>query len=212
MAGERFGGAAETPGTPLHRTDEGSEYLRRRIERPARIGQYVLAMLGAVTAVAGAALWFTDRSLLGLAFAAFGLVLAALGGVQFLIIRRDREHWPDQVLLWDGGVELILHNGEVRGVGWEDADLALNLVSRRAPAPADREYLLVWMAEGKIPSAEITAEGFDRLQRVAVENHLMVTQPRASRRPDGTKWVEIRASPAGRPVERTAAPGEATAP
>lgn len=211
-AGASVSGATETGGTPLHRSDPGAELLRRRIERPARLGQYVLATLGAVTAAAGATLWFTDRSPLGLAFTAFGLVLAALGGLQFLLLRRDREHWPDQVVLWDRGVELILHNGEVRGAGWDDPDLALNLIARAAPEPAGREYLLVWMAEGKIPSAELTADGFDHLRRAAEREHLLVTEPHPLRRPGGLQWVEIRASTAGRPVDRASRSGEATAP
>ncbi len=205
-------GAAEQGGVSLLRNDAGAELLRRRVERPARIGLLVLGTLGAVTTAAGLALWLTDRSLLGLAFAAFGLVLVALGGLQLLFLRRDREHWPDQVLLWDGGVELVLHNGEVRGVSWDDPELALNLVSRRAPAPAEREYLLVWMSEGKIPSAELSPEGFLALRRAAEGQLLQVTEPRPSRRPDGLQWVEIRASPSGRPAAPGTGSGEPATP
>jgi len=202
----------EEKGVSLVRKDEGATFLRRRIERPALLGQYILETLGAVTAGAGVALWLTDRSSLGLAMGAFGAVLVALGVVQFLILRRDRAHWPDEVVLWEGGVELMLHNGDVRGASWTDPDLALNLISRRAPATADREYLLVWMSEGKIPSAELSADGFERLRRAAESEHLLVTEPRPSRHADGPKWIEIRPGAAGRPMGPTAASGEAVPP
>jgi hypothetical protein len=205
-------GAAEGGGISLARAGAEAEFLRRRVERPALVGQYVLGTLGSVTAAAGAALWLTDRSSLGLAFAAFGGLLVVLGVVQHIIVRRDRAHWPDQVLLWADGVELVLHNGEVRGVSWSDPDLALNLVSRRAPPPAEREFLLVWMAEGKIPSAELSADGFDRLRHAAEGEHLMVTEPNPSRRPGGLQWVEIRPGTAGRPTTAVRRSGEATAP
>ena len=204
--------APEPGGTSLVRSDAGAELLRRRVERPALVGQYVLGTLGAVTAAAGVALFLTDRSPLGHALAAFGAVLVVLGALQHLLIRRDRAHWPDQVLLWDGGVELVLHNGEVRGLSWDDPELALDLVSRRAPAPADREYLLVWMSEGRIPSAELSLEGFEQLRRAAEGQHLLVTQPNPSRRPDGLQIIEIRPGAAGRPVPPPTGAGEPSAP
>jgi hypothetical protein len=202
----------EPEGTSLVRGDAGAELLRRRVERPALLGQYVLETLGAVTAAAGVGLYLTDRSPLGLALGAFGAVLVVLGVLQHLIIRRDRSNWPDQVVLWDDGVELVLHNGEVRGISWDDPELAIDLVSRRAPPPADREYLLVWMAEGKIPSAELSAEGFDRLRRAAVDHHLLVSQPNPSRRPDGLQLFEIRPGAPGRSVSRPSRAGEPSSP
>ena len=211
-AGTEPAAAAEEAGVSLVRRDAGADLLRRRIERPALLGQYILGTLGAVTAAAGVALWLTDRSSLGLAMGAFGAVLVVLGVVQALILRRDRVHWPDEVLLWEGGVELVLHNGDVRGVSWSDSDLALNLVARRAPPPAEREYLLVWMSEGKIPSAELSAEGFDRLRRAAEAARLLVTEPHPARRPDGTRWVELRPGAAGRPMSKNPASGEPVAP
>jgi hypothetical protein len=116
------------------------------------------------------------------------------------------------VLLWEGGIELVLHNGEVRGISWDDPDLAIDLVSRRAPSPADREYLLVWMAEGKIPSAELSAEGYERLRRAAEGQHLLVTQPKISRRSDGLQLIEIRPGAAGRPVAKPTPAGEPSSP
>ncbi len=204
--------APEPGSTSLLRDGAAAVALRRRVERPALVGQYVLGTLGAVTAAAGVALYLTDGSPLGFAFGAFGAVLAALGVVQHLLIRRDRVHWPDQVLLWNGGVELVLHNGEVRGLSWDDPDLALDLVAQRAPPPAGREYLLVWMAEGRIPSAELSSEGYDRLRRAAEGQHLLVTQPNPPRRPDGREIIEIRPGAAGRPVSSPRRAGEPSAP
>jgi hypothetical protein len=197
-------------GVSLTRTDEGGAYLRRRIERPAIYGRSVLAGLGSVAVGAGAGLFFIDHSALGIALVTFGVVLDLLAGVQHRFLQRDRAHWPDQVMLWDGGVELVLHNGDVRGVSWTDPDLALNLISRRAPPPAEREYLLVWMSEGAIPSAELSEEGFARLRHAAESQLLAVTEPHRSRRPGATVWVEIRPGAASRPTPLKAAAGEAS--
>jgi hypothetical protein len=184
----------ESEGISLVREDAAAASLRRRLERPARLGLYVLATPGAVTAAAGTALWLSSSSLLGVALATFGGVLVALGIAQLYLLRRDLEHWPDGALLWEEGVELVLHNGEVRGASWTDPDLALNLVARRAPLPADREYLLLWMSEGRIPSVELSEEGFARLRQAAVTHELTVTEHRRGRVSDGTQWIEIRSS------------------
>ncbi len=158
----------------------------------------VLLALGALTLAIGVALWFLSPSSLAIALAALGGVLMLLGYVQFLLYRRDLAHWPDQAILWDGGIELVLHNGEVRGVSWNEPDLALDLVARKAPSPAGREFLLVWMSEGRIPSVELTEEGFERLQRAAVAQGLTVLQRRHGRKADSRQTVEIRQSPARR--------------
>jgi len=197
--------AAEEPGLRIVREGDAAAFLRRRIERPARIGLYGLTVLGALTAGIGAALWFLAPSSLAIGLVILGGVLILLGYVQHLLYRRDLAHWPEQAILWDGGIELVLHNGEVRGVSWTDPDLALDLVARRAPAPAGREFLLVWMSEGRIPSVELTEEGFEKVQRIAVAQELTVLQHRRGRRADAAQTVEIRqsvarklAAPAGR--------------
>lgn len=148
--------------------------------------------LGAVTAAGGVAAWVTNGREIGLALGIFGGVLIVLGLIQHLLLRRDLQHWPDQVVLRESGVELFLHNGEVRGLSWTDSDLALNLVSRKASPPANREYLLVWMSDPKIPSAELSADGFERLKQAAEAQRLMVTVNRRGRGEAGTQWMEIR--------------------
>lgn len=188
--------ASEDTGPSIIREGEAAATLRRRIERPSRIGLYGLLGLGAVTAGIGGALWVLAPSSLAIALVALGGILMLLGYVQHLLYRRDLAHWPDKAFLWDGGIELVLHNGEVRGVSWTEPDLALDLVARRAPPPADREFLLVWMSEGKIPSVELTEEGFEQVQRAAVSHELTVLQRRAGRRSDATQTVEIRQSAA----------------
>lgn len=184
-------------GISLIRTGEEATLLRHRLERPARVGRYVMGTLGAITAAAGVATWITTASEVGLVLGAFGGVLTVLSVAQHLLYRRDLDHWPTDVLLWDEGVELVLHNGEVRGATWSDPGLALHLVERRAPPPANREYLLVWLMDPKIPPVELSAEGFDRLNRATVDRHLRVNENRRGSRPDATRLIEIRQGPAG---------------
>lgn len=192
----------ETPKGPpgdassILRTGPGADLLRRRMERPARFGRVILPLLGVVTASAGVAMRIVTGASLGVALGAFGVVLIVLGAVQHLLYRRDQTHWPDQAFLWDDGVELVLHNGEVRGASWSDPDLALHLVARRAPSPADREYLLIWLMESSIPPVELSPEGFDHLRRMAVNRGLQMTEVRRGSKATSTQLVEIRQSPA----------------
>jgi len=165
--------------------------------------------LGAVTAAAGVAAWITDALVPGLALGVFGAVLITLALVQHMLLRRDHSHWPVQAVLREDGVELFLRNGEVRGLSWADSDLALNLISRKAPPPANREYLLVWMSDPKIPSIELSAEGYDRLRQAAEAQRLIVMANRRGRSETGTEWIEIRhgaTSLQGAPVSPTGTP------
>lgn len=185
-------------GLPIAREGEVAEFLRTRIERPARVGLYVLSTLGLATTAIGAVLWLLAPSSLALGLVGLGGLLMLLGYVQHRLYRRDLALWPDQAILWDGGIELVLHNGDVRGVSWTEPDLALDLVARKAPSPAGREFLLVWMSEGKIPSVELTEEGFEKVQRVAVAHELTVLQRRHGRAADARQTVEIRQNEARR--------------
>jgi len=97
------------------------------------------------------------------------------------------------VLLWNEGVELVLPNGEVRGATWSDSDLALELVSRRAPLPAKREYLLLWLPDSKIPPVQLSEDGYDRLAKVAADGGLHISQSRRGARVDGVQVIQIRA-------------------
>lgn len=175
----------------LRRGDEATQ-LRLRLERPARIGQFLMGGLGAVTAAAGVTAWITHALAVGLAFGIFGTVLIVLAVIQHLLLRRDLLHSPDQAVLREGGVELFLRNGEVRGLSWTDADMALNIISRKAPPPANREYLLVWMPDLKIPSMELSADGYGRLKHAAEAQQLIVSERRRGRGEAATLWTEIR--------------------
>ena len=157
------------------------------------MGRYVLTFLGAVTGSAGVAFWITSGSAVGIAIGAFGVVLIALGVAQHLLHQRDLKNWPTDVLLWDEGVELVLPDGEVRGVTWSDSDLALELVSRRAPLPAKREYLLLWLSDSKIPPVQLSEDGYERLAKTAADGGLHITQSRRGARVDAVQVVQIRA-------------------
>ena len=177
----------------IARTGEEGAFLRRRMERPARVGRYVLTFMGAVTASAGIAFWITSGSAVGVAIGAFGMVLIALGVVQHLLHKRDLKHWPTDVLLWDEGIELVLPDGEVRGVTWSEPDLALELVSRRAPLPAKREYLMLWLSDSKIPPVQLSESGYERLAKVAADGGLRISQDRRGARADAVQVIQIRA-------------------
>jgi hypothetical protein len=201
--------AVQENGISILRGDEPVALLRRRFERPARLGSTVLTLVGAVTAAAGTAFWITSRSLVGVALPIFGSVLIVLGVAQFLLLRRDLEHWPDRAFLWDGGVELVLHNGEVRGVSWDDPDLRLTMVARPAPPPVVREFLLLWMSEGRIPAIELSEEGFTRVRQAAEDRRLNVTEKRRGRAAKITQWIEILPNRYLRPAPPTAASADA---
>ncbi len=166
--------------------------LRHRLERPARLGRTILAVIGVVTASAGIADLITTRSPVGIAIAVFGFALLALGVAQHLLYQRDLKHWPTDVLMWDEGIELVLANGEVRGVMWSDSDIALQLVSRKAPKPAEREFLLLWLQDSKIPAVELSPEGYDRLTKTAADAGLQFTIVRRGHRTKGTQLIQIR--------------------
>lgn len=181
----------------IHRTGPEAEALRRRMERPARFGRFLMGGLGAVTAAAGVTAWITHALVVGLALGIFGAVLILLGVIQHVLLRRDFQHWPDQALLWDEGLELVLRNGEVRGATWSDPDLVLHLVTRRARPPAGREYLLVWMMDPRIPAVELSSEGFDRVKKMAESHQLLVSERHRGSPEKGTTHVEIRRTIAG---------------
>jgi len=177
--------------TSILRGGPEATHLRSRMERPARVGRVVLGLLGAVTASAGGAMWITTKSGLGVAFVGFGGILLVLGVVQHRLYRRDQAHWPEQAYLWSDGLELMLHNGEVRGASWSDPDLSLELVARRAPAPTEREYVLIWLMDPKVPPVELSVEGFEQVRQRAADRGLDLTQNRRGRRADSTQIIHI---------------------
>jgi hypothetical protein len=198
-------------GTSLVRTGPEVAALRRALERPARAGRYMLLLLGAIALGAGVAVYLTNTTVLGLAFAAFGVVLLALGGVQHFLLRRDLRNWPQDALLFEEGIEIVLANGEIRVLPWTDPKFSLALVSRKAPAPANREFLLVWLAEGKIPSIEISEEGFDAVIREVAARRLIVQERRRGKGEAAGRWIAVSAGFASQPLQLDGAPDEQAA-
>ena len=194
-------------GISILRTGDEAAYLRNRLERSANIGRYAMVMVGSITVAAGAAVWVTSASEVGVAIAAFGAVLTVLGVIQHFLYRRDLSHWPTEVLLQEEGLELILPNGEIRGVMWSDADFGLQLIARPAPEPAKREFLLIWLVDSRIPPVEISSEAFDRLREITANKGLRLSQRQHGTRTNPTQFVEIRQAP---PAPATARPNPAS--
>jgi hypothetical protein len=200
----------EGEGFSILRDDESTAVLRGRLERPTRLGLTFFTLLGAVVASAGLLLAVTTGLLIDFGIAAFGGVLIALGVVQYFLLRRDREHWPDSAFLWERGVELVLHNGDVRALSWTDPDLAVNLVARPFRPPVNREFLLIWLRDTNVPTVEISAEGFRRVRQVAEDLRLNVVENRKGREPRTTQWIEIRPHQLGQISPAELDPAEAT--
>lgn len=188
-------------GISVVRSDAEATYLRRRLERPGRVGRYFLTLPGVVALASGLADWLTTNSRIGLALGAFGGVLIVLGVVQHFLYRRDLRHSPVDVLLWPEGLELVLSNGEIRGAMWTDLDLALQLVARRAPSRAKREYLLIWLPDPRIPAVELSPEGFDQIAKAAAEAGLRISQHRRGSRADAAQVIHIEKILPAQPVD-----------
>ena len=175
---------------------------RRRRERPAEIGRYPLLGSGAVCASAGGALWLTAPSAhpLGAAFVAFGLVLMALGGSLHLLLVRERDRWPERAYAWDEGIELVLHDGELRATAWDDPKLALDVFVRPRARSSEDERLLVWRMGSGVPACDLTQPGFDRLIEIVNAHGLRLSEYRRGRRAREARAYEIRARPTPRSV------------
>jgi hypothetical protein len=181
----------EATGILLSRSDADTDYLRRQMELPGQVGRYILVMLGSVILAASAGLWFTHPSGLADALLVFGLVLVVLGIVQHQLLIRGRAHWPDQALLWPDGLELVLHNGEIRAAPWNDPKFVLDLYCRPVPGVANDEIMLVWKMDSKVPPCQLSVDGFDRLRGAAITHGLEVAEFRGDRKRD-MRAYEIR--------------------
>jgi len=206
---EESPGATEGEGISILRSDGSTAVLRERLERPSRLGMTFFLMLGAIVAAAGLLLFVTSRALIDLPIAVFGAILMVLGGAQHFLLKRDREHWPDRALLWDGGIELMLHNGDVRGLSWTDPDLAFSLVARPAHAPVHREYLLIWLRDKNVPTIELSEEGFQRVRQVVEDRRLNITENRKGRDSKLTQWILVQPYQLGQGTAPAAEPSEA---
>ncbi len=178
------------------------------MELPGQVGRYVLVMLGSVILAASAGLWFTHPSALADALLVFGLVLVVLGVVQHQLLIRGRANWADQAYLWSDGLELVLHNGEIRAVPWNDPKLVLDIYCRPVPGVHNDEIQLVWKMDSRVPPCQISVEGFDRLRVAAVAHGLMIEEFRGNSKRD-MRAYEIRPAP---PMKVAPAPTTGSAP
>lgn len=184
--------APEEAASLLVSADQAASFRRRR-ERPAEIGRYLLLGLGVVCAGAASALWITTRvSLVAAALLGFGLILAALGGTLHLFLLRDRARWPEQAHAWNEGLEVLLHDGELRATAWTDPKLALDIFVRRARHAKDDERLLVWRMGTGIPPCDLSAGGFERLMQAVVAHDLQLNEFRGGRKGREARAYEIR--------------------
>lgn len=189
--------AAEEHGASLLVATEDGDRLRRRRERPAEVGRYLLLGLGAVCGAAGAALWLTTANarLPGSVFLGFGLTLMSLGGTLHLVLARDRQRWPEQVHAWDEGIELLLHDGELRAATWDDPRLALDLFVRPRRTSSDEDRLLLWRMGPSVPPCNLSEAGYSRLMEMVVKHELRLTEYRRGRRTREPRAYEIRSRP-----------------
>jgi hypothetical protein len=199
------GGFAEEHGVSLLRPAEEATDLRRRRERPAEVGRYLLIGLGSVCAGAAGALWVTTRvSLVAGSLLGFGLILIALGATLHLVLLRDRERWPEEAHAWDEGIELLLHDGELRAASWTDPKLALDVFVRRRRGATDEERLMVWRMGPAVPPCDLSRAGFELLMQVVVAHHLQLAEFRGGSKAREARAYEIRGSvhraPAGLPA------------
>lgn len=202
---------AEEHGISLIHSPAESAALRRQRERPAAIGRYPMLLLGAVCSGSAAALWFTlHHSPVAMALLAFGFVLIALGGTLHLFLLRDRERWPEQAHAWDEGIEILLHDGEVKATLWTDPKLALDVFVRSRKAGQDDERLLHWRMDPAVPPCDLTKEGFDRLMQAVSSHDLKLAEYRAGRKGRESRAYEIRAQTYRLQLDRMSRPADPT--
>jgi hypothetical protein len=170
-----------------------SAQLRRRRERPAELGRYPLALLGVVCAASASALWlFQHVSVLSVALLAFGLLLIALGATLHLVLLRDRERWPEEAHAWEEGIEILLHDGDLKAALWDDPKLALDVFVRDRKGSAEPERVLCWRMDRAIPPCDLTQEGFDRLMQIVASRDLGLREYRSGRPGREARAYEIR--------------------
>ncbi len=187
--------ASAEGGFPILRADAETDRSRERFERTSTVGRYGLLGCGAVAAGSGAGLVFAHYDDVAFAILAFGILLLVLGGVQHILYRRGRAHWPNQVLLFDGGAEVMLSNGDVRAIEWDDPKLKLEVQTQSDPANGGESATLFWRMDRSVPPCEITSEGFSRLQVEIVRHELSLHESRRGSRGRETRILEIGPSP-----------------
>ncbi len=191
------------PGVSILRTGIEVDDWRRRMERTVEWGRYVLLGFGAVALGSGTALVLAHRSIAAFVILAFGLLLMALGAVQHFYYRRGKALWPEQMLLFPDGLELVLHNGEIRSAEWSDPALDLEVHERPQWVGSADAVVLQWRMDTRVPPCPITADGFERLKREAVRRDLKLEEVRS-----GGGKRELRMftfGPSSRPVPKNPA-------
>ena len=184
---------ADGHGLSLLRPPNETAELRRRRERPAEVGRSLLIVLGAVCSGASSALWATTHvSVVAVALLGFGLLLVAFGATLHLVLLRNRDRWPEAAHAWAEGIELLLHDGELRAVAWTDPKLALDLFVRPDRRSTDAEHLLVWRTGSPIPPCDLSEEGLARLLQMATTHDLRLTEFRQGRKGREARAYEIR--------------------
>ena len=184
-------------GFSLLKPPEEVTALRHRGERPAELGRYPLFLLGAVCSAAGAAFWFSSKlrlSMVGLALVGFGLILVALGATLQLVLVRDRDRWPERAHAWEEGIELVLHDQEVKGALWTDPKLALDLFVHRPRGSEDDVRLLYWKMDPGVPPCDLSQAGFDRLMGIVATRDLRLAEYRSGSKGREARAYEIRAA------------------
>ncbi len=165
---------------------------RSRAELPYRLGRFVLAGLGGILVVAGAGLYLRYAFSPYLGLLVFGVIVAALGLAQHVLLRRDRVRWPGQASLWGDGLELVLSTGEVLAVPWSDPKFVLDLYARPMPRGAPDEIVLVWKMDSAVPVFPITHTGFQRIRQSALAHGLEFAEYHASNRKRTLRGYEVR--------------------
>ncbi len=185
--------------------------VRRRRERPAEVGRYLLLGLGGLAAGTSAVLSWqlpADR-FVALAILGFGLILVALGATVHLVLLRDRQRQPVEAHAWEEGIELILANGEVHGATWADPKLALDVFVQPARKGRIEERLLVWGMSRSIPPIDLSEAGLSRLLQNVVKHGLSLAEYRRGQRSIEPRAYEIRGRPADAAFVTGVAPPEA---
>ena len=183
----------EEHGLSLLRPPTETAELRHRRERPAAIGRHLLIGLGVVCAGASSALWITTHvSPVAVSLLGFGLFLVALGATLHLVLLRDRERWPEEAHAWEEGIELLLHDGELRAAAWTDPKLALDIFVHPRRRSTEVERLLVWRMDAAIPPCDLSERGLGRLMEVVRTHELQLAEYRSGRKDREARAYEIR--------------------
>ncbi len=193
----------DATGVAILRTGTEVDVWRRRSERTVEWGRYVLLGFGAVALGSGVALVLTHRSISAFVILAFGLLLMSLAAVQHFYYRRGQALWPEQMHLFPDGLELVLHNGEIRTAEWSDPHLDLEMHERPHWVGSADGVVLRWRMDTRVPPLPITAEGCEMLKKEAIRRDLQFQELRSGH---GKREVRMFTfGPSSKPVPKNPA-------